>query len=483
MNLPAFPLYAVDFIGSLLMIFFSILCIERVRTLRKRDPENVLWLYLLWLCYSLAVFAISRSGGHILQHILRMIGKKEFWLVLQPYTGSLNSITFIGVAFTTLFFERVWKIHKSLKDVQAKLIFMNRNLDQLVHQRTRELNVSERKYRNLFEQSQDIILVVSGDGVLMDANPKGLDVFGWLKEDFGKVTVEAIFVDPRDFRGIWDDLNQYGSINNREVAVRKFDGSMIVLINALVETDFGDRRVFWLRDISERKLMEKKLLQADKLSSIGRLAAGIAHEINNPLGVILGYTQLMLRTVDKSSEQYEDLKTIEKHARMCKVIVEDLLKFSRATQTKKETVDIHRVIREVISMLDYQLRSSNIAVECSFDESAKWLEWDVNKMKQVFINMIVNAKDAIKRDGCIRIKTLRKNDKVFIHIEDNGCGIPREHLDKIFDPFFTTKPPGEGTGLGLAVSYGIITEHGGEIMVESEPNKGTVFTLIFPLAS
>lgn len=171
MSLPLYPIWVVDLAGSSLMIFFSFLCVRLARRLRAQDTNNVIWIYLLWFCYSLAAFAISRSVGHIVKRVLITAGYENVWELLQPYSGSINSITFIIVASITLFFERTWKVYQQilgdkqiLQEAHAKILFMNRNLENLVEERTRELAFSERKYRRIFEVSKDMILVAGGDG-------------------------------------------------------------------------------------------------------------------------------------------------------------------------------------------------------------------------------------------------------------------------------------------------------------------------------
>ena len=228
--------------------------------------------------------------------------------------------------------------------------------------------------------------------------------------------------------------------------------------------------------------MEEQLAQADKLASIGELSSGVAHEINNPLGVILGYTQLLLRGESDASERYADLKAIEKHVRSCKTIVEDLLSFSRKSDTEKEVLDIHRIIDDVLTFVQHHSQIEHIAFEKDYSRSVQSLKVDEKKIKQVLINLIMNAIHAVGKKGCIRITTVlsEAEDTLHIRVADDGHGIESRYLNKIFDPFFTTKTTGEGTGLGLSVSYGIVQNHGGHIQVESRPGEGSVFTVVLP---
>lgn len=375
------PILLVDLIGSVLMIILSVKCLQHVRELRSLDADNLIWTYLVWLCYGLAVFAVSRSIGHILKQVLVMTGHQDTWQSLSALSGSINTFTLIWVGSVTLFFERVWRLYcqilsdkQEIRTAHDKLVYLNQNLEQIVKERTEAL------YRT-----------------------------------------------------------------------------------------------------------EKQIAQADKLASIGQLASGIAHEINNPLGIILGYTQLLIRNEPPDTERYSDLKTIEKHVQSCKAIVEGLLNFARTSKStpQNEFVHLHEIIDDVIQFTQHS-QPSDILIETNYDLQLPRMYLDEKKIRQVFINLIMNARHAVAQTkGRITISTQYDAQKkqAITRIHDTGYGIEKHHLKHIFDPFFTTKPTGEGTGLGLSVSYGIIKNHGGDITVESEPGKGSLFTVILPINS
>ncbi len=227
---------------------------------------------------------------------------------------------------------------------------------------------------------------------------------------------------------------------------------------------------------------EKQMAQADKLASIGQLSSGIAHEINNPLGIILGYTQLLLRSEDPESQKYEDLKTIEKHVKSCKTTVEDLLNFARSSKPKKEFFNIHETIDDVLNFVRHRSDMHGMFMERRYAPEIPRMLMDEKKIKQVLINLLMNAKHAVGEIGTITVSTAYdpERDRVSVMVQDTGYGIEEKNFSRIFDPFFTTKPTGEGTGLGLAVSYGIVKTHGGDLLVESEPGKGSTFTMVLP---
>lgn len=244
-----------------------------------------------------------------------------------------------------------------------------------------------------------------------------------------------------------------------------------------------DNLVCYVKDITEQKKLETKIQQTEKLVSIGQLAAGIAHEINNPLGVILCHIDLLKDEADLTDEARQDLAVIEKHAGNCRTIIADLLKFAHQQRTVKKLAGINSIISEVVSMVSSQFRKNKIAIDLRLEEDLPEMFLDGEKIKQVILNLLINSSHAIQDTGIITISSNYdiETGNCNVIIEDDGAGIPDEKLANIFDPFFTTKPPGQGTGLGLSVSYGIIKNHNGEIRAESEPGKNTRFIITLPV--
>jgi len=238
------------------------------------------------------------------------------------------------------------------------------------------------------------------------------------------------------------------------------------------------------RDITENKNLERQLVNAEKLASLGTLAAGVAHEVNNPLGVILGFCDLLLRKADKDSQAYDDLKTIERQGLHCKQVVENLLSFARLGEGGSEYADVNQGIEDIIKVVRHTLDMHGIELSLSLAQDLPLVVGDSRQLQQVFLNLINNSTAAMPSGGKLKITTAleRSSRKAVIRIEDDGIGIKPEHLDHIFEPFFTTKPEGEGTGLGLFVSYGIIAKYGGTIDCVSNDSgslkpRGTTFTI------
>ncbi len=496
MIVSSLPIFVVDLLGSILMIVFAFPCVYLVVKLRRRDLDNVLWTYLLWVCLSLACFAISRSAGHILKNLLLISGNREVWAGIRPYSGSINTLTFIIVGATTLFFEQLWGIYQqitkdkqALQDAHGELLDLNQNLENRVAKRTQALAVSEHKYRRIFQGSMDMIMVVDKDGLIQDLNPAGQKMLAIhrLGDVVERKKFQSFLSDSHQWTHLIDSLETDGFITDVELDMQ-IRGSTVkrVLLSgslAVGATDEGDSIHFLAKDIEQRRKMHEQMAQADKLASIGELSAGIAHEINNPLGIILGFSQLLMRNEDKDSARMADLKTIEKHVRSCKTIVEDLLNFARTSNPKKEMVDIHEVIDDVVDFVQNHGDMDNVTLHRDYDRGLSLLFIDEKKIKQVLINLIMNAKHAVGQKGRIVLSTGRNEtaDKAFIQVEDDGHGIEKKDLSRIFDPFFTTKPTGQGTGLGLSVSYGIIKNHGGDVFADSHAGQGATFTIVLPL--
>ena len=234
----------------------------------------------------------------------------------------------------------------------------------------------------------------------------------------------------------------------------------------------------------ERRLEEThmQLVSSEKLASLGKLAAGIAHEINNPLGGILIYASLLLEDLPPDDDKRQDLARIIQEAGRCKEIVKSLLEFARQSEPKMEPVDINLTITEGLFFLENQALFHNIRIIKNLEPSLPFARGNASQLKQVFMNITVNAAEAMHGSGTLTIATSfdRERKRIVIKFKDTGEGIPEENLTRIFDPFFTTKAIGKGTGLGLSTAYGIIEGHGSKIEVKSKVGAGTTFTI--PLA-
>jgi hypothetical protein len=246
-------------------------------------------------------------------------------------------------------------------------------------------------------------------------------------------------------------------------------------------------RLIIFDDVTERVELEEKVIQADRLSSIGILAAGVAHEVNTPLAVISSYAQMLAKQVQADPGQSKILQKITSQTFRASEIINSLLSFSRTSSREFETIDLNQTLRDTVALLDPQLRGAGVAVETDLDPEAAPVWGNAGKLQQVFLNLVLNARDAMPRGGLLTLRTTAGEAEdgeplAQLEISDTGSGIAPEHLKRIYDPFFTTKGPKHGTGLGLAVSYGIIQEHSGTMNVESEVGRGTTFRIDLPLS-
>jgi two-component system NtrC family sensor kinase len=230
------------------------------------------------------------------------------------------------------------------------------------------------------------------------------------------------------------------------------------------------------------EVTQRQLLHKEKLASMGQLAAGVAHEINNPLGTILLFSDLLYKEMPEDDSRRSDLRRIIDETRRCKIIVADLLNFARQQEVLAQETNLNQMLEQAIEAVQHQPTFGGVHIVRRLTEDLPALEADPAQLQQVFVNLLNNAAEAMPDGGTITVTTRPGGDATLqACIADTGCGIPRENLGRLFTPFFTTKAPGSGTGLGLSIVYGIIKMHRGQITVESELGRGTTFTVTLPL--
>jgi two-component system NtrC family sensor kinase len=301
--------------------------------------------------------------------------------------------------------------------------------------------------------------------------------------------LQAIF--PPEFVEEFDRMRQDAGIRNLYKFRLKTPAGEVRTVNVaiapLVTRTFQViGRLVIMDDITERIDLETQLSQSDKLSSIGLLAAGVAHEVNTPLAVISSYTQMLSKQLQGDPQKASLLEKITRQTFRASEIVNNLLNFSRTSGSEISDVDVNKVIADTLALLEHQFKVAKVQVQISPEPKLPAIQGNAGRLQQVFLNLFLNAKDAMPSGGTLRVSTLN-GESVSVSISDTGTGIAPEHIQRIYDPFFTTKTaPREGqsrgTGLGLSVTYGIIQEHAGKIRVESHPGEGTTFTLDFPLS-
>jgi len=249
--------------------------------------------------------------------------------------------------------------------------------------------------------------------------------------------------------------------------IQRREGALVTVDIRTNEIQYGGERVLCsiVRDVTEQHELERQIVQADKMASLGQLAGGVAHELNNPLGGILMNANLLMETLAPESEGYADLKRIEEDAVRCERIIKNLLDFSRQSAVTRKEVCVNDVVQRTIALLQHEADLRGVQVDCTYNDTVPIVEADPTQVQQVLVNIVINALHAMESGGQVQVSTFGDEGAAVIRIADDGPGFPAEIREKIFDPFFTTKDT--GTGLGLSICYGIIEKHGGSIRVSS----------------
>jgi len=373
------------------------------------------------------------------------------------------------------------------------LLTWSNTLGQQVTKKTIELKKSEQRYRSLIENAEDLIFTVDYKGNFLSINKYGAHFFSRQEEDMVGQNLSEFFSWPSAEVLLRTIQKVFDTMESKQITHMVIIGERQLWFNTKFRRLFDEAGNIYAilglsRDITERKQMEEHSYYTEKLASMGTLAAGVAHEINNPLGVILGFTDLLLEKYPPDSQEYDMLKTIEKQGLNAKRVVENLLNFARHKEHKEEIVDINKNIETVLAVMNNTLLLNKISVTKQMQDNLPCITADSGELQQVFFNIITNAIHAMQRGGALTITTRSyNNDTVEISIADTGHGIKKEHRNRIFDPLFTTKDVGKGTGLGLSVSYGIVMKHGGAITFETKTKEeseetGTAFIIAFPAA-
>jgi len=361
-----------------------------------------------------------------------------------------------------------------------------------VERKTNDIAKSEQRYRSLIENAEDIIFTVDKEGNYLSINKYGAKFFNMKPEDIIGRNIKDIILPPGSESFLEDVREVFSTKKGKQITHPIKMGEREYWLNTnlrrLMDKEGNIYAILGIsRDITSRKLIDETSYHTEKLASMGTLAAGVAHEINNPLGIILGFSDLLLEKAKPDSEEADILKTIGKHGRRAKRVVENLLSFARYTECKEELVDINKSIEAVIAVVSNTLLMKKISLKQDLGENLPRVKECAEELQQVFFNIINNAVSAMNGGGTLTIATrsLNNNELVEIRFADTGHGIRKEHRSRIFDPLFTTKKVGEGTGLGLSVSYGILTKHGGTIDFETKTkdeseDAGTTFIITLP---
>jgi two-component system, NtrC family, sensor kinase len=424
------------------------------------------------------------------------------------------------------------ELERRVEERTAELSQANALLKQEIAERERTegaLRDSEGRYRQLTEGTRDAIVVANQQGIITLFNPAAQETFGFSAQDVVGQPL-TVLMPPEDHEAYRDGMRRYLQTRQSRVIGRTVElrgrrkgGEIFPLELTLTAFDLPEGTIFLgaIRDVTGRHQMQARLVQSDKLASLGLLSAGVAHEINNPLAFVANNLAVLdrdIRGLNALVAAYEtarptlesalpelaaqvarlaeeiDLAYVREHiervvastrqgVKRVADIVQNLRGFARLDQAAVDQIHLHDAITSSLDMIRGRMKRRNIVVEQHFDD-VSLVEGAPAQINQVFLNLLINAVQAIEatahEGGRIEIRTRAAGDEVVVEVADDGCGIPPEVLSRIFDPFFTTKPVGEGTGLGLSISHGIVSDHGGRIEVESTPGQGSRFRVILP---
>jgi len=376
-------------------------------------------------------------------------------------------------------------------------ITKRKQTEDKLHQANQELRRSNAFLRNLIMSSVDAVIAADMTGKILIFNKAAGKITGYTESEArNELNIRDIYPDDgarevmRRLRS--EQHGGKGKLKSEEVELLCKDGSLVpISLSAAIVYQEGAEvgTVGFFYDLRERRRMESELdktriqlLQAEKMASIGKLAAGVAHQLNNPLGGITLFSQLLLEEYDLGPEARKDVQRILDDAERCRDIVSELLQFSRQTSQEARPSDINEALSRTLFLLENQALFQNIKIKTSFDDSIARVVADVQQLNQAFMNIILNAADSMKGRGQIEVSTSPGpgGKGVVIQISDTGPGIPEEALPHIFEPFFTTKEEGQGTGLGLSVAFGIIENHNGKISAANRPQGGVTFVIELP---
>jgi PAS domain S-box-containing protein len=387
-----------------------------------------------------------------------------------------------------------------LKNIEGNVVGVIEYAKDITEQKQAEeaLRKSEEHYRSIFEDSRDAVYITTRNGKFIDANQSALDLFGYSREEMASVNALRLYANPGDVLRFQKDIEKKGFLRDYELTFRRKDGTEIdcLLNTAIRRANDGSILAYQgiIRDMTEQKKMEAQLRQAQKMEAIGTMAGGIAHDFNNILGIIIGNTELAIDDVPEWNPAKGCLEEIRSASLRAKDIVRHILSFSRQSALEKKPIRITSIIKDTLKLIRASIPTA-IEIRQSFSCEHDTVLADPTQINQVLMNLCTNASHAMRKEGGVLEVSLKNVDLelanealdlepgryVKLSVSDIGPGIDSGIIDRIFDPYFTTKGLGEGTGMGLSVVHGIVKNHDGAVMVKSEPGKGAVFEVFFPV--
>lgn len=477
-------------IAPLLLVILTYLVIKR------KYPTII--PFALTTTYYIYLFYLNVVSPHYMHYLFLFIG-----IIFSTYIKDLRVTIYSGILSITgllLFFEK--RFYPSIKqmvfaDVWYFVLFavflilyfvleirvMNALLqeaDRSEKQVKKELFSTQQHYKSFFNDTKDAIVVYDLDGKVMNVNPAFEQMYGWKKEEIiNQMMPILIEMDYDAVKERWHAAVQGEKVAGLEVKHVRRDGKVLDVAITISPIYSVNQQIIALsaisRDITEQKKTEELLIRSEKLAMVGEMAAGVAHEVKNPLTVISGFVQMMQQ--DKQYEQYANYMLTELHR--INLIMSEFLVLAKPQAIKFQSVQLKTLFDELFVLYDSQYMYSNVKMNVMIEDNLPNVQCEPNQLKQVLINLMKNAIEAIEENGTIQIQILAADQWVIIEVKDNGCGIPAHVLKQVYDPFFTTKD--EGTGLGLMVTQGIIDNHQGHLEIISKEKVGTTVKIFLPI--
>jgi len=434
-------------------------------------------------------------------------------MLIKKISGFIRHVGYTYLAFTTLiiiglFFGLIEIIESILLNdfplVTSKWFYISRGIIHTVLLGTwalwtifsyrkfyqKKLESTEARYQDILENSADAILTIDNNQIIKTWNKGAEQFFEWRKKEIIEQPINKIVPENLDamnkMQSLFKRLKNENYIKNFEMELITKQGNIILvqLTQTIIKNEVGKiiGSSIIMRDITELRMQNEHMQHSERLSALGHMAAGVAHEVGNPLTAISSIVQLLQR---KSNEKFfiDYLQKMRMHINRITKIMRELVDFSRPSSDNMIDVDINKVIQSAVGLLKYDAQFRHIKFNLKLEKDLQNIFTDPDNIHQVMINLLLNSSDAMQntKDPLIDIITRASDGFLSIVVEDNGIGISSKIIKRIFEPFFTTKPVGSGTGLGLSVSLGIITKLGGKIKVKSELKSGTAFTIKLPL--
>lgn len=439
-------------------------------------------IYLIYLLPILSYDTITNKPFFISSNIFILSCTGA--LLLLRYLSHKRLVTGFGLQY-------------DIEQQKEQLKIYSQQLEDLVQERTKELNKSEMMLRSLFENANDGIMIMDRNGIILNVNQKACEIHGFDRDALIGTNIELLEGggNERLFRERMERILNGESLQVETQHYRRDGGKISLEISTrAVEVESNILIQSFHRDITEKKQLYAQLFQSQKMESVGVLAGGIAHNFNNILTGILGHVELMRMNSELDEKIIKRLNIIENSARKASDIISKLLRFARRGNYETLSCNLNDIVSDTVELIEKGI-DKKISFRVELDNNIPLIEGDINQMEQVIMNLIVNAQDAMPDGGLILIKTgcvevkkdvtalpqyIQEGRYVQMRISDTGCGIPDGIINKIFEPFFTTKEQGKGTGLGLSMVYGTIKKHRGYITVKSKINEGSIFDIYIP---